>query len=151
MDQQNTNGMPNQAPPPVQPQGGYAPPPQQGYQPPQGYAPQPEYAAPPQMDPDAMKHKALAMLCYLSPLMGMYALVAAGTSPYVRYHANQGMSLDVMYLLSCLLIIIPILGWIVFGIGMIVMLVFRIMGILNAKNGRKKELPMCGKWNIVPQ
>ncbi len=137
---------PQQAGQPVGGQQGYYQQPQQQYQQPnQGYYQQP-------MQPvtqDAMDNNGLAALCYLSPLFTVLALVANGKSEFVRFHANQGVCLDVLYLISTLLLIIPFLGWFVYGILSLVLLIFRIMGIVNAKKYRMNELPICGKWTII--
>ncbi len=141
------------------PQQGYVPPVQPGAQPNQGYYQQPgqpQYQQPgyyqQPMQPvtqDAMDNNGLAALCYLSPLFTVLALVANGKSDFVRYHANQGVCLDVLYLICTLLLIIPFLGWFVYGILTFVLLIFRIMGIVNARKYRMSELPICGKWTII--
>ncbi len=125
----------------------------QGYQqqPGQNYQYQQQYyAAPtPQATPDALENRGLAAICYLGPAFQILALVANGKSAFVRHHANQGLALDILTLLSALMVIIPILGAIAYGIFSIVLLVFRIMGILNARKYKNSVLPICGEWKFI--
>ena len=45
--------------------------------------------------------------------------------------------------------IIPILGWIIAPILSIVITVLAVIGIINAVNGKAKELPIIGKYKIL--
>ncbi len=96
-----------------------------------------------------MENKGLGALCYLGTVFVILALVANGKSPFVRHHANQGVALDVLTLLSTLMMIIPFLGWIAYGIFSVVLFVFRIMGLLKARNGQVSTSPICGGWNFI--
>ncbi len=165
MDQNNNYNQPQNNVPPNQ---GYTPPQQNGYyqqpqqgdyyqqpqqnnnyqQPNQGYYQQPTPPSP-QATPDAMDNKGLAALCYLSPLMVILALVANGKSPFIRYHANQGLSIDILFLASSLLCIIPVLGWIAYGIISVATFIFRIMGILNATKLKAQPMPIVGYWSFI--
>ena len=70
-------------------------------------------------------------------------------SKFVRFHVNQGLLLIISYIIGCICMIIPILGWIAGGIWTIFNLVFMIMGIVHACNGEAKELPIIGKFRII--
>ncbi len=76
-------------------------------------------------------------------------LVANGTSKHVRFHANQALVLDIATVLLAFIAIIPVLGWIVTGIGYFVFFIFRIIGIVNAMKCTKNELPLVGKYRII--
>ncbi len=137
----------NYYPPQGQPNANYyqqQPPQGQNYQ----YQQQQYYQAP-QATPDALENRGLAAICYLSPLFTTLALVANGKSAFVRHHANQGLALDILTILSMLMMIIPFLGWFAYGIFSIVLFVFRIMGILNARKYKVSELPICGSWKFI--
>ena len=99
-------------------------------------------------DPEAYKYKGLAMLCYCGTLFVILALVAAPKSSFVRFHANQSVCLQVFILLSCLLSIIPFIGWLALCVVYIMIFVFFIMGLVNAKDMKEKELPIVGKYRI---
>jgi uncharacterized membrane protein len=108
---------------------------------------------------DAEKNKTMAVLAYILffiPLLtGEYK-----NSPFLKFHTNQGTVLfiaAVIYgiaygILSIILAFIPIIGWILIlllGLLSLGFVVFCIIGILNAVNGKLKELPIIGKMSII--
>ncbi|MGD8189292.1 hypothetical protein ACQCN2_04745 [Brevibacillus ginsengisoli] len=103
----------------------------------------------PQPDPqDVEKNKVIALLSYI---IFFLPYLAAKDSPFAMYHANQGLIL----LLTSLVLnfvgsIIPVLGWfIIIPFGNLAILVFLILGILNAVNGQMKPLPLIGKFQLI--
>lgn len=138
------------APPAPEPQQAYT---QQSYQQPcqQPYT-QPQqtvYAPPPVvMDQDTRDNRVLSLFCYLGIFM-ILPLVAQPNSSFVRFHANQGLVLILFTLCATVINIIPILGWIVSIVCYIFSLVCTIIGIVNACKGRKKSLPLIGKYTIL--
>ena len=104
---------------------------------------------------DIQNNKAMAILAYLSWLV-LIPLFAAKDSKFARFHCNQGLVLaiaEIVVIFVCgLLDGLPIIGWI-FGLaeGLIglVCLIFAILGIVNAANGKAKELPIIGKFRIL--
>lgn len=155
---------PVQAAPQVQPTAAQ-PVQQQVYQPP--VVP----GAPQQADiRDAQDNKTMAWLSYL--LFFIPLLTGAHkTSPFVKFHANQG---TVLFLASAALSIVfgilsaiitailtasiatwgaaltiaSIFGFIWLALA-IVITVFAIVGIINAVNGRMKPLPVIGRFTII--
>jgi len=113
-----------------------------------------------QYDPkDMADNKTMAILSYIlffvPLLMGLHK-----TSPFVKFHANQGTVLfiaaalyGVAYgILTAILIFIPIIGWLIImllGLASLLFLGLCIMGIINAVNGQAKQLPVIGKFNII--
>ena len=95
---------------------------------------------------DIEKNKAMGLLAYI---LFFIPLLAAKDSPFARYHANQGLVLFICGLISSLVWTIPILGWIIAPILSIVITVLAVIGIINAANGRAKELPVIGKFKIL--
>lgn len=113
-----------------------------------------------QFDPaDVEKNKVYALLAYIG-LLFLVPLLAAPQSRYARYHTNQGVVLFLVELiwglafgiLNAILSIIPVV-WILFSlIGWLVSLGFlalTIIGIVNAVQGRAKELPLIGKIRFL--
>ena len=115
---------------------------------------------------DIEKNKIMAVLSYLHVLV-LVPMFAAKESPYAQYHAKQGVTLFVCYIayhvLSFVLRLIkttqyiwgvpyqatpPIIGTIIWLLS-IPLAVLSIIGILNALNGRAKELPIIGKFKIM--
>ena len=95
---------------------------------------------------DIEKNKVMGLLAYI---LFFIPLLAAKDSPFARYHANQGLVLFLCGLISSVLWIIPILGWIIAPILSIVITVLAVIGIINALNGKAKELPIIGKFKIL--
>ena len=95
---------------------------------------------------DIEKNKVMGVLAYI---LFFIPLLAAKDSPFARYHANQGLVLFLAAILSSVILIIPILGWIIAPILSIVITVLAVIGIINALNGKAKELPIIGKFKIL--
>jgi len=95
---------------------------------------------------DIEKNKVMGLLAYI---LFFIPLLAAKDSPFAKYHANQGLVLFICGLIASVVWIIPILGWIVAPILSIVITVLAVIGIINALNGKAKELPIIGKYKIL--
>ena len=104
---------------------------------------------------DIQQNKVMAILAYLSWLV-LIPLLAASNSRFARFHVNQGLVLAIAEIVCAfalrLLSHLPLIGWI-FSIAAsligLVCLIFAIIGIVNAANGRAKELPIIGSFKIL--
>lgn len=120
---------------------------QQNWQAPQGAFQQP-YADPFAADPEDLKWekylnpKAAAIMAYI-PAFWILVLLASDykNNKFIRYHLNQGLILS----LFMMLVPIPFIGWL-WGIFMIVCM---ILGIINANDGKNKQLPFIGKLMLI--
>lgn len=93
---------------------------------------------------DIAKNKVFAIFAYIGILF-LIPLLAAKDSPFARFHANQGMVLFIINIaIGIASGIIEILG--ILGIAT---LVFMVMGIINAANGKGKRLPLIGKIELL--
>ncbi len=102
-----------------------------------------------EFDPaDIEKNKILCLFSYLGILF-LIPLLACQDSKFARYHVNQGIILFLANLILSAVAIIPILGWIAGGIGSIIAFVLMIIGIINAVQGKAKELPIIGKFRLL--
>ncbi len=108
---------------------------------------------------DIEQNKTMALLAYLGILV-LIPIFAAGTSPFARYHANQGLVLCIAAILygiaySIFSSIILAISWRLYflvsliGLVGIVFLILAVMGIINALNGKAKELPLIGKYKLL--
>lgn len=108
---------------------------------------------------DIEQNKVMGILAYLSWLV-LIPIFAAKGSKFARFHANQGLVLAITeiawwivqgILSSVLYSISWRLGFIstILGLVNIVFLVLLVIGIMNAANGRAKELPVIGKFKIL--
>jgi uncharacterized membrane protein len=99
-----------------------------------------------QCDPaDVQENKGITVLSYIG-ILCLVPLLAKKDSKFAQYHAKQGLVLFIMELIIWVLIVIPVLGWIIYVVGIITSLVLAIMGIMNVVNGKCKELPIIGKF-----
>ena len=95
---------------------------------------------------DIEKNKVMALLAYIIFLI---PLLAAKDSKFARFHTNQGLVLFLGGIIASVVAVIPVIGWIVAPIAGLVITVLAVIGILNALNGRAKELPVIGKFKIL--
>ena len=104
---------------------------------------------------DIETNKIFALFAYLGILI-LIPVFAAKDSKFAKYHINQGLTLIicgfVIEIVLGILIRIPVLG-IIFGIiaslyGLVVLAMI-VVGILNALNGKAKQLPIIGKFTLL--
>ena len=108
---------------------------------------------------DINTNKVMAVLSYFSWLV-LIPLLAAPKSKFARFHANQGLALAITEIVWW--IVEVILGYVlvaiswrlaflvtILGLVNIVFVILAIIGIVNAANGRAKELPIIGKYRIL--
>ncbi len=95
---------------------------------------------------DIEKNKIMAVLAYVIFLI---PLLAAKESKFARFHTNQGLVLFIGAILSSVITVIPLIGWIVAPIAGIAITILAVIGIVNAIGGKAKELPVIGKFKIL--
>lgn len=95
---------------------------------------------------DIENNKVMALLAYIIFLI---PLLAAKDSKFARFHTNQGLVLFLCALLSSVIAVIPLIGWIIAPIAGVIITVLAIIGIINALGGKAKELPIIGKFKIL--
>lgn len=109
---------------------------------------------------DVTNNKAMGILAYIGILV-LVPILAAPNSKFARFHANQGLVLliseiivnvalqilkVVMYAIATPLgTIFSVITWLV----SIFIMVIAIIGIVNAAQGKAKELPIIGKVKIL--
>ena len=70
-------------------------------------------------------------------------------SPFARFHARNGAALMICEFICLLVFIIPVLGW---AIGIIILLVLEVVGIIgfiNALKGKAIELPLVSDVGFI--
>ena len=90
------------------------------------------------------KGKTFAILSYIF-ILCIIPLIQKDNA-FSLYHAKQGLLLLLTAIALSCLNVIPCLGWIVSGVGSLVLLVFAIMGLINAIKGEVKPVPLIGKF-----
>lgn len=87
-------------------------------------------------DKDIQDNKTLAALSYIW-IVSLIMLLVKKDSPYVQFHAKQGL---VLWVISIILGIIPVVGWAL----EVVVIVFMVMGIVKSLQGEYYKLPLVG-------
>lgn len=97
-------------------------------------------------DPNDVKsNKVFAVLAYFGILV-LIPILAAKESPYARYHSNQGL---ILFILQIIVIILGKIAGFLGTIGGLIVFILFIIGIVNAAQGRAKELPVIGKFRLL--
>lgn len=101
---------------------------------------------------DIQENKVFAILAYLGILF-IVPLLAAPNSRFARYHTNQGLVLFITWfavlILSFIFRLIPILGIIISVLLYLSILALLVIGIVNASQGKAKELPLIGSIKLI--
>ena len=102
-----------------------------------------------------MSRKATNVVAYLT-LIGLIIALLLGDRAACRFHLNQALTLCVCSLVlsvvSQILEVIPVLGWLLLFVVQIlylVLLVLTIVGIINAAQDVEKPLPIVGGIQLL--
>ncbi len=98
---------------------------------------------------DIEKNKVMAALAYI---LFFLPLIVCPDSRYGRFHANQGLLLLIAGIagsIICGMLIFLVIGLVLLPIYNIAIFVLAILGIVNALNGKAKDLPIIGKFRII--
>lgn len=97
-----------------------------------------------------MDNKTLSIISYISIIGWLiaYFMGRGKMDTFLRYHLKQSLGLAIISLLfmvalNILAAIIPALG--ILGLLSFVILIFWVLGIINAANGVMKPVPVIGK------
>ncbi|NMC51192.1 DUF4870 domain-containing protein [Candidatus Kuenenbacteria bacterium] len=88
----------------------------------------------------------MGALSYLWVLC-LFVLFAKKDSEFCQFHAKQGVVLFVASFGVMFLGMVPIIGWfIVLPVGWFIIVVLSLLGIINAWQGNKWEMPFAGGY-----
>lgn len=87
--------------------------------------------------------KAMGIIAYLFGWIGLIIAVCAGNreDEFTKFHINQALMLDI----CSLIVFIPVIGQILW----VVLLVFRIIGLIWAISGKMNSLPIVGNVKLI--
>ena len=90
--------------------------------------------------------KNIAMISYITIIGLIIAFVMNNEKKdeFARFHIRQSLGLALTGLTLGIIGMIPILGWIVYIIGIFVLLYMWIMGLMNALNNKSNFVPFLG-------
>ena len=85
----------------------------------------------------------MGIIAYLFGWIGLIIAVCAGNreDEFTKFHINQALMLDI----CSLIVFIPVIGQILW----VVLLVFRIIGLIWAISGKMNSLPIVGNVKLI--
>ena len=98
-----------------------------------------------------MDPKVRGIVAYIT-LIGWIVAVATNNpkDPLASFHIRQMLGIMLgglaTFVVSFVLMFIPILGWLVVGLCYIALLVFWILGFIGALQGEEKKVPLVGDY-----
>lgn len=100
---------------------------------------------------DIKKNKEVAALSYIW-ILCLIPFFLKKDSPYAQFHAKQGLTILIAWVIILIIGIIPVLGWMIWFFGMIAIILISIAGVIKTLNGEAWEIPFIydwsKKWNI---
>ena len=104
---------------------------------------------------DIENNKVMGILAYISFLV-LVPILGAKESKFARFHANQGLVLLIASVAAGIIIgtlgSLPLIGWTFNIVGFaieVITIVLMVLGIVNAAQGKAKELPVIGSIKIL--
>ncbi len=88
-------------------------------------------------DPDVEANKLIAAVSYLGALV-IIPLLLKKDSPYVQFHAKQGITFVILWCVGWVLFWFPIIGWLAAAI----VFVFNVIAFFKALSGERWEAPV---------
>lgn len=95
----------------------------------------------PESNRDIEDNKILAAVGYVW-ILCLVPLFLKRNSRFAQFHAKQGLVLFIIEIVGWLIFWIPLIGWLLF----VVVIIFAVMGISSALQGRWWEMPILGKY-----
>lgn len=92
--------------------------------------------------------KVCALLAYLAiGIIWFFVDDKMKASEFAKFHVKQALVLMIASLGGHLILgLIPLLGWIALPLFSLAVFALAVIGIINAVNGEKKELPIIGQF-----
>lgn len=90
------------------------------------------------------KNTGMAILAYI--LFFIPLLTDAKNDSFVKYHIKQGLLLFILWVACWIIAIVPFVGRVISPILSIFGVILMVIGIINASQGKEKELPIIGKY-----
>jgi uncharacterized membrane protein len=87
-------------------------------------------------------------LAYITivPAIVFLVLEPYNKNPFIRFHAFQNIALCVCLVVVSIFMVIPIIGWILGPLLMLVLLVAWVLCLINAFQGKRFKLPILGPF-----
>ncbi len=100
----------------------------------------------PTMTSPGLKNNTLmGILAYMGPLV-IISYITAKEVPFVKFHIKQGLVLLVLEIIIWISGMIMYQLWMVWQIINFFVIILAILGIINASQGKEKNLPLVGSY-----
>lgn len=99
------------------------------------------------MENKEIQGKDIALISYLTIIGLVIAFVMNNDKKhaFAKFHIRQSLGIFLSAIALSFIAIIPILGWLVWILGVFVLLYMWIKGLLNAINGKEEVVPILGE------
>lgn len=97
---------------------------------------------------EGLSENAASGLAYITIIPAIIFLVVApyNTNPKIKFHAWQNIFLCITMFCCGVILIIPILGWIVGGLGYLATIVCWLLAMINGFQGKQWKVPVVGNF-----
>ncbi len=94
-----------------------------------------------------MESRLLAVISHITPIGWIIALIINSNNKqeYTSYFIRQNLAIYLAGILLSVIAILPILGWIISGIGSVILLIFWIMSLIWSLSGEMRPVPWFGE------
>lgn len=93
------------------------------------------------IDKDIENNQVIAAVGYIW-ILCLIPLFLKRDSKFAQFHAKQGLILFILELVGMLIFWIPMVGFLLY----VLVILFAVMGIINALQGKYWEMPILGKY-----
>ncbi len=99
------------------------------------------------MESKDIQGKDIALISYLTLIGLVIAFVMNNDKKheFAKFHIRQSLGIFLSAIALSFIGIIPILGWLVWIVGIFVLLYMWIIGLMNAINGKQEVVPILGE------
>lgn len=71
-------------------------------------------------------------------------LLAKRDNAYAMYYAKQGLVIGIAWMIVSVVLMVPFLGWAIYAICSVALLIFWVMGMVYSFSGEMKPIPVVG-------
>ena len=103
---------------------------------------------PPASSASGLADNVAGALAYVTVIPAIVFLVLEpyNKNPFIRFHAFQSLALAVCWIISSVIMIVPIIGWIIGALLLLVLFVAWVLCLVNAFQGKRFSLPILGPF-----
>lgn len=97
-------------------------------------------------DSDITENKILAAVGYIG-ILCFIPLFLKKDSPFAQFHAKQGLILFICWVVTWIIGIFPVIGWIASFAASIALIIISILGFVQALSGKYWKIPLLSQYS----